>query len=85
MQLRSKSVASGLVANSQLVLNNLSGVIIPSSYHQPIEQQLVIVATSKNQAAAKKLSDYLLSSQSQAKIMRYGYAKISTINEQEKS
>ena len=84
MQLRSKSVASGLVANSQLVLNNLSGVIIPNSYHQPIEQQLIIVGASKNQAAAKKLSDYLLSSQSQAKIMRYGYAKISTINEQKK-
>ena len=74
-QLRSKAVANGIVANSQLVLNNLSGVIIPSSYHQAIEQQLIILSSSKQQAAAEKLSSFLLTSQSQNKITSYGYAQ----------
>ncbi len=73
-QIRSKAVTSGIVAHSQLVLNNLSGVIIPSSYHQPIEQQLIIIRASKRQGAAKQLSDFLLSDQSQATIVSYGYA-----------
>lgn len=74
-QLRSKAVAYGMVANSQLVLNSLSGVIIPSSYHQAIEQQLIILSSSKQQAAAEKLSHFLLSTQSQNKITSYGYAQ----------
>ena len=79
-QLRSKAVTSGLVANSQLVLNNLSGLIIPSSYHQPIKQQLVIIRASKKQAEAKKLSDFLLSTESQKLIISYGYAPVRNIN-----
>ena len=74
-QVRSKAVSHGIVANSQLVLNNLSGVLIPSSYHQAIEQQLVIIRASKNQAAAKKLSDFLLSAKRQVTIVNYGYAQ----------
>ena len=74
-QIRSKAVNSGLVANSQLVLNNLSGVIIPSNYHQPIEQQLVIMKASNNQLAAKKFADFLLSEKNQAIIVSYGYAQ----------
>ena len=74
-QLRSKAVTMGLVANSQLVLNNLSGVIIPTHYHQPIEQQLIIIRASKQQVAAEKLSQFLLSNDSQKIIIRYGYAQ----------
>ncbi len=74
-QIRSQAVNSGLVANSQLVLNNLSGAIIPLSYHQPIAQQLVIIKSSKNINEAKRLSDYLLSAAVQKKIIRFGYAK----------
>ncbi|WP_232771570.1 molybdate ABC transporter substrate-binding protein [Colwellia sp. 12G3] len=79
-QLRSKAVTTGIVANSQLVLNNLTGVIIPSSYHQPIEQQLIIIRTSKEQVNAQKLSDFLLSPQSQKKIVSYGYAQAEQVN-----
>jgi len=75
MQLRSKSVADGIVAQSQLVLNGLSGVAIPTSYHQPIEQQLVIIKASKNHSQAKKLSEFLLSSASQKLIVSFGYAR----------
>lgn len=79
-QLRSKAVASGIVANSQLVLNNLSGIIIPSNYHQAIEQQLIIIRNSKQQAAAEKLSHFLLSSESQNRITSYGYAHTKQVN-----
>jgi len=75
MQLRSKSVADGIVAQSQLVLNGLSGVAIPSNYHQPIEQQLVIIKASKKHLQAKKLTEFLLSPSSQKLIVSYGYAQ----------
>ena len=79
-QLRSKAVTRGIVANSQLVLNNLSGVIIPSNYHQAIEQQLIIIRSSKQQTAAEKLSHFLLSTQSQNRIVSYGYAQTQPVN-----
>jgi len=75
MQLRSKSVADGIVAQSQLVLNGLSGVLIPTNYHQPIEQQLVIIKASKNHIQAQELTKFLLSPASQKLIVSYGYAK----------
>ncbi len=75
MQVRSKAVSSGIVANSQLVLNGLTGVAIPTSYHQPIEQQLVIIKASKNYTQAEKLTQYLLSEASQKLIVSYGYAQ----------
>ncbi|KGJ94376.1 molybdate ABC transporter substrate-binding protein [Colwellia psychrerythraea] len=74
-QLRSKAVASGIVANSQLMINNLSGTIIPSSYHQAIEQQLIILSSSEQQVAAEQLSYFLLSPASQNQIASYGYAQ----------
>ena len=73
-QVRSQAVNSALVANSQLVLNNFTGAIIPSHYHQPIAQQLVIIKNSKNINKAKRLSDYLLSAANQQKIISFGYA-----------
>ena len=85
-QIRSQAVSSGLVANSQLVLNKLIGVIIPPEYHQPIAQQLVIIKKSTNIDKAKKLSNYLLSPLIQQKIIGYGYAnfaqdKIGTVDD----
>jgi molybdate transport system substrate-binding protein len=73
-QVRSQAVTQGLVAYSQLVLNNLAGVIIPASYHQPIAQQLAIIKSSTNINKAKKLSEYLLSPKVQQKIVEFGYA-----------
>jgi len=75
-QIRSQGVNSGLVANSQLVLNNLTGAIIPSAYHQPIAQQLVIIKNSVNISKAQQLSDYLLSLKIQQKIISFGYANV---------
>ena len=78
-QIRSKSVDSGLVANSQLVINNLMGTVIPSDFHKPITQQLVIIKTSKNIKHAKQLSDFLLSEKTQQQIVNFGY-KSSRLN-----
>lgn len=75
-QVRSKAVSDGLISFSQLILNNLSGTLIPITFHQPIEQQLVILRASKRQQQAKQLSDFLLSEHSQNQIVRYGYAPI---------
>jgi molybdate transport system substrate-binding protein len=72
-QIRSRAVNTGIVANSQLVLNNLTGVIIPSDHHLPIKQQLVILKRSKHQQQARQLSDFLLSPKTQKIIASYGY------------
>ena len=72
-QVRSQAVNSGLVANSQVVMNKLPGVVIPSHYHQPIQQQLVIIKSSKNIIQAKQLSQFLLSTKIQQKITNFGY------------
>ncbi len=77
-QVRSKAVMSGLVAYSQLVLNNLSGVVIPTNYHQPITQQLVIIKKSQNQEKAKQLSHFLRSKKIQHLISQYGYHLVQT-------
>lgn len=73
-QVRSRAVNSGIVANSQLVINKLTGVIIPSEYHQPIQQQFVIIKKRNNIEQAKRLSQFLLSPQTQQKIANFGYA-----------
>lgn len=75
-QVRSKAVASGIVAHSQLKLNNLSGVLIPAQYHQPIEQQLVITKASKNIDSANAFVQYILSPNIQRKIVNFGYQSL---------
>lgn len=74
--IRSQTVSAGIVANSQLALNKLSGFKIPSTYYHPIKQQLVIVKASENKGAAAKLSTYIRSKVTQAKISKWGYLAI---------
>ena len=73
-QVRSQAVVFGIVANSQLVLNQLTGTLIPNHYHQPIKQQLVILKSSKQQQNAIKFSQFLLSDKVQQQIQQLGYA-----------
>ena len=75
-QVRTQAVNSGFVAYSQLLLNGLTGAIIPSTYHQPITQQLVILKSSYNIDNAKTLSEYLLTPHIQKKIVSMGYSTI---------
>lgn len=72
-QVRSQAVPAGIVALSQLKINNLQGVIIPTKYYQAIEQQLVILKSSKQVKNAKKISAFLRSKSSQMKLSKQGY------------
>jgi len=82
-QVRSQAVPLGIVSNSQLVLNNLTGVLIPSHLHQPIKQQLVILKNSQNIAQAQRFVEFLLSKQSQRFIVESGYEKLSVSKDDE--
>lgn len=78
-QTRSQAVSLGIVSNSQLVLNNLKGALIPSRLHQPIKQQLVILKRSKNSKQAKRFVKFLMNEKSQQFIALSGYANLSEI------
>lgn len=77
-QVRSGAVPLGIVADSQLIVNNLIGVTIPHQHYQPIEQQLVILSASNNIHQAQQLSQYLLSKASQNIIKKLGYLPANT-------
>lgn len=83
-QTRSQAVNLGIVSNSQLVLNNLKGVLIPARLHQPIQQQLVILKRSQNNQQAKRFVKFLMNEKSQQFIAQSGYAKLSEIKEKVK-
>jgi molybdate transport system substrate-binding protein len=76
-QVRSGAVPLGIVADSQLKVNGLFGVKIPSKHYQAIEQQLVIISASKKIKQAQMLSQYLLSEESQNIIKTLGYRSAS--------
>jgi len=82
-QTQSQAVKAGVVAYSQLKLNDLEGLNIPQKYYQPIVQQMVILKRSKQITHAQQLSQYLLSDTVQEKLIEYGYASIKNIRKNE--
>ncbi|QMV74510.1 molybdate ABC transporter substrate-binding protein [Comamonas piscis] len=68
----------GFVALSQVMedgkLREGSAWIVPSSMHEPIRQDAIILNTAKDSAAAKALMDYLKGDKARAIIKSYGYA-----------
>jgi len=78
-QVRSQAVNAGIVAYSQLMINNLKGFLIPQDYYPPIKQSMVILKNSKQQANALIFSQYLLSQKTQQRIKTFGYHSISDI------
>ena len=68
----------GFVALSQVMIDGTltsgSAWIVPSNLHEPIRQDAVILATGKDQPAAKALVEYLKSDKATAIIKAYGYA-----------
>nr|WP_232790601.1 MULTISPECIES: molybdate ABC transporter substrate-binding protein [Pseudomonas] len=68
----------GFVALSQIYkdgkVSSGSAWIVPSSLHDPIKQDAVILAKGKDSAAAKALVDYLKGPKAAAVIKSYGYA-----------
>lgn len=72
-QVRSQAVPMGIVALSQLHINQLNGITIPAHYYQPIAQQLVILKNSKQLKNAQQISDFLLQKITQKKLEKLGY------------
>lgn len=72
-QVRSQAVSIGIVALSQLRFNKLQGVPIPSHYHQPIAQQLVILKSSKQRENAQLFSQFLMLPKTQKQLIALGY------------
>jgi molybdate transport system substrate-binding protein len=78
-QTRSQAVNLGIVSNSQLVLNNFKGLLIPSRLHQPIKQQLVILKRSQNIKQSQRFVEFLMNEESQHFIAQSGYEKLSEV------
>lgn len=72
-QTRSGAVDIGIVATSQLVQNNLSGIEIPTHFYTPIEQQLAILSSTKNPKVSAEFVAFILSQSSQNIIRENGY------------
>jgi molybdate transport system substrate-binding protein len=75
-QVRSQAVSAGIVAYSQLKLNKLAGQLLPETSYSPIEQQLIILKSSKNIELAQQFSDFLRSVKTQKMIQQFGYQGI---------
>ena len=73
----SENAALGFVALSQVFadgqLTQGSAWIVPASFHAPIQQDAVLLKTSKDNTAAIALLRYLKSEKAQAIIRAYGY------------
>jgi len=80
-QVRSQAVNLGIVAKSQLVQNGLTGVDIPIKQYRAIEQQLVLLTSSKKRQQAQQFIDFLLASSTQEKLSELGYRNITGANE----
>ena len=67
---------NGVVAN--VVLSGTkgegSGWIVPSSLHQPIRQDAVLLTNGKGKPAAEALMKYLAGEKAKAVIQSFGYA-----------
>ena len=68
----------GFVALSQVMedgkIREGSAWIVPSSMHEPIRQDAIVLNSAKDNAAAKALMDYLKGDKARAIIQSYGYA-----------
>ena len=73
LHVRSQSATWGMVAYSQLQLNQLTGLLIPTRYYQPITQQLVILRNSKQIKQAKIFTAFILAKATQQKLTTMGY------------
>jgi molybdate transport system substrate-binding protein len=67
----------GFVALSQVFeggrIKEGSGWIVPSNMHKPIEQDVILLHSGKNNAAAQALMQYLRSDKAKAVIRSFGY------------
>jgi len=81
-QAQSGAVDGGIIALSQLIQidKNSEENHIPLVLYQPINQQMVILKSSKNIAAATTFQQYLLSDKVQSQIAQLGYLSVNGHN-----
>lgn len=77
--LDSGTVSVAVVAYSLVARQVKKGVsrnvrTIPTMYHKPIEQQVVLIKKTKNSEGSRRLFDYVFSPESQKIINDYGYS-----------
>lgn len=70
-QVRSGAVGLGVVAQSQLKMNNLDGFTLNTELYEPLIQQLVIL--NKAPDSALLFSDFILAEAAQLKVTESGY------------
>ncbi|WP_394174317.1 molybdate ABC transporter substrate-binding protein [Thalassotalea litorea] len=72
---RTGAVEFGIISYSQLLLSDIgSGVLIDRNLHEPIEQQMIILNSSRDVELARSFQRFILSDSSQKFIMEMGYA-----------
>ncbi|NBW00663.1 MAG: molybdate ABC transporter substrate-binding protein [Betaproteobacteria bacterium] len=73
----SGNAAIGFVALAQVAeggaIKEGSGWIVPESFHSPIQQDLILLARSKEHPAARQLIEFLRSDAAKSVIRSYGY------------
>ena len=73
----SKNATLGFVALSQVFeggkIKEGSGWIVPSNMHKPIKQDVILLRSGKDNAAAQALMQYLRSDKAKAVIRSFGY------------
>ncbi|MDN3651901.1 molybdate ABC transporter substrate-binding protein [Thalassotalea ponticola] len=78
----SGAVDYGFISYYQLLSSDRgTGVLIDPQLHQPLEQQMVILKSSKNIELARQLYQYVLSAEGQAIIAQYGYIQPSNTSD----
>jgi molybdate transport system substrate-binding protein len=73
----SKNAPLGFVALSQVLDPKINGAgsrwDVPTTFHDPLEQEAVLLMTGRNHAGAQALLDYVKGDKSRAIIERFGY------------
>lgn len=71
----SGNASIGLVAWSLALQAKKPYMLVPEAHHQPIKQQMVVLAQSAHRQQAERFSQALLSVKIQNKLPEYGYGK----------
>ena len=73
----SKNAQLGFVALSQVLDPKINGSgsrwDVPASFHDPLEQEVVLLMTGQNHSGAKAFLEYVKGDKSRAIIERFGY------------
>jgi molybdate transport system substrate-binding protein len=66
---------AGIVARSVADLPNITSTLIDSSWHQPLDQAIAVVADSKNAALARRFVDFVVGTEGQEVLAKHGFEK----------